>query len=242
MSNFVVQTEEFEGPIEKLLNLIEERKLFVNDISLAQVTDDYIGYVQTLEQSNIDDIAEFIVIASTLILIKSKSLLPDLNLTEEEESSIDDLEDRLAKYKQIRYLSQYVRSAFGKNIIFDRRESGHEEVYFAPGKNLTSEELRVAAHHLIEQLPTPRSRPTARVKKVMRLEDVIEKLRKRIKSKLEMSFHEFAKTQERPRESVIVSFLALLELVKEGVIEAEQNRNFDDISVHSQEVGLPEYH
>jgi hypothetical protein len=91
-SEFQVKTHIFEGPLDTLLSLIEKRKLFINDISLAQVADDYISYVKSLNDFPIADSAHFILIASTLVLIKSKSLLPTLTLSEEEESSIEDLE------------------------------------------------------------------------------------------------------------------------------------------------------
>ncbi len=91
---YLVKTHIFEGPLDTLLSLIEKRKLFINDISLAQVADDYIAYIKSLNEFPIADSSHFILIASTLVLIKSKSLLPDLNLTTEEQESIDDLEDR----------------------------------------------------------------------------------------------------------------------------------------------------
>lgn len=240
--DFVVQTQEFEGPIEHLLNLIEERKLFINDISLARVTDNYIDYVETLEESDIDNIADFIVVASTLVLIKSKSLLPGMELTDEEESDIEDLEQRLEVYKEIRRLSQYVRSKFGKEMIFSREESREEKVGFAPGGNLKTQEVTDAIQRVLNDLPEPRTRDTAKVEKVIRLEDMISQLKDRIKSQLQVSFSEFAGGDDRSKMGVIVSFLALLELVKQGAIAARQDTHFDDIAVESQEVDTPQYH
>src|ERR1035437_6688374 len=97
--SYKIKTNAFEGPFHLLLSLIEERKFFINDLSLAQVTEDYLNYVNKLEKKNTSEISNFIVIAATLILIKSKSLLPNLNLTSEEESDIHNLEDRLKLYE-----------------------------------------------------------------------------------------------------------------------------------------------
>ncbi|HVT74797.1 MAG TPA: segregation/condensation protein A, partial [Candidatus Paceibacterota bacterium] len=97
---FTVKQERFEGPLELLLDLIEKRKLFVNDVSLSKVADDYIGYVNNLGEFPVAEGAQFVLIASTLLLIKSKSLLPTLELTTDEQASIDDLNRRLKIYER----------------------------------------------------------------------------------------------------------------------------------------------
>ena len=91
MSDFSVQTKVFEGPLALLLDLIEKRKLLINEISLSQVTNDFLDFVALLEQKDLNKLTEFIQVASTLILIKSKSLLPTLDLTTEETGEIEDL-------------------------------------------------------------------------------------------------------------------------------------------------------
>ncbi|MEK7117749.1 MAG: segregation/condensation protein A, partial [Patescibacteria group bacterium] len=83
-TDFKVKTGDFEGPLELLLELIEKRKLHINDVSLSQVADDFIAHIKSLEEFPMNDSADFILIASTLLLIKSKSLLPTLELTEDE--------------------------------------------------------------------------------------------------------------------------------------------------------------
>ena len=83
-AGFAIKTETFEGPLDLLLHLIEKRQFFINDIALAKVTDDFIAYIQERKDMPMGEVAQFIVVASTLLLIKSKSLLPVLDLTEEE--------------------------------------------------------------------------------------------------------------------------------------------------------------
>ena len=109
VKSFSVKTSVFEGPLDLLLELINKRKLFVSDVSLARVTDDFICYIEQYESAGrripIAESAEFIMVASTLMLVKSRSLLPGLRLTEEEEESISDLEQRLALYAYMKELS-----------------------------------------------------------------------------------------------------------------------------------------
>src|ERR1041384_5079208 len=104
--DYTVKTSVFEGPLDLLLDLVTKRKLFVNDVSLAQVTDDFIKYLEEHEEFPMGESAEFILVASTLMLIKSRSLLPMIKLTEEEEESIHELEDRLTLYAKYKDLAQ----------------------------------------------------------------------------------------------------------------------------------------
>src|SRR3989338_7737604 len=105
--SYQLKTEHFEGPLDLLLNLIEKRKLFIGDFALSKVADDYIAHIRSFEAYPMNDVANFLLVASTLVLIKSKSILPDLTLTNEEESDIDDLKRRLAMYELFRNLSQH---------------------------------------------------------------------------------------------------------------------------------------
>ncbi len=105
-SNYQIKTDVFEGPLELLLDLVEKRKLFINEISLAQVADHYIAHLKQFEKMPVDFVSNFLIVASTLILIKSKSLLPSLDLSEEEKTDVRDLELKLKIYKKIKELSQ----------------------------------------------------------------------------------------------------------------------------------------
>ena len=93
--SFAIKTEVFEGPLDLLIDLVERRKLLINDISLAAVTDEYIEHVSRMQERSLSGTAHFVQLAATLLLIKSKSLLPVLELTDEEEHAIEDLEERL---------------------------------------------------------------------------------------------------------------------------------------------------
>lgn len=245
ISEYKVKTANFEGPLELLLSLIEQKKLFVNEVSLASVTEDYISYVKSFSNiptsKQIADISYFIMIAATLILIKSKSLLPTLSLTEDEEEKITDLEKRLKLYQIIKNASVDVKTNFGTKIIFAPLDRNFEEPLFSPDQNITIEQMAISINEVLAHIPKEAPKLTEiEVKKVISIDQVINSLTDRIQDAINMSFKEFAKshkaeTKVEARVHVIVSFLAMLELVREGIIDVIQNTKFDDIEIKKQE-------
>jgi segregation and condensation protein A len=240
--SFSIKTEVFEGPLELLLSLIEKRKLLINDISLAKVTDDFIQYLESHPEMPIHQSSQFIVIASTLLLIKSKSLLPTLELTEEESKNVEDLELRLKLYQKYKEASEKIVEIFGKNISFERNYvPTNEEVVFAPSKNISVESMKESAMRALQKLPKIEKLPQAIVRKVVSLEETIQKLTHRVKNNLQMSFREFAGVGKEEKVNVIVSFIAMLELVKQGMIAVTQSDAYEDIKIETKEISTPSY-
>ena len=237
--SFAIKQEKFEGPLELLLDLIEKRKLFINDISLAKVADDYVAYVRSVGDFPLSESAQFVLIASTLLLIKSKSLLPSLELSEDEKGNIADLERRLALYKIYRERAGALSGIFGKNFLFARAERKIEPV-FSPDSSMTLSNILESMRSVLANLPKKEFLPKAVVDKVISLEEMISNLTGRITQGLKMSFKEFSKDKEG-KVNVIVSFLAMLELVKQGIINVVQERHFDDIVMETENIGLPKY-
>jgi len=239
--SFIIKSEVFEGPLDLLLSLIEKRKLFINDISLSKVTDDFISHIQNLEKLPMEDSASFILIASTLLLIKSKSLLPALTLTEEEEVEIHDLETRLKIFQRIKDASVQVKDLFGKEIIFQRSQTPKIDPIFSPHESMNLLSLAQSIKDMIKALPKKENIPKAVVRKVISLEEMIDNLTKRITTGLKMKFSDFAGSHKEEKVNVIVSFLAMLELVKQGIINVSQENHFGDINMETKEVGVPRY-
>lgn len=240
--SFAIKTEVFEGPLELLLSLIEKRKLLINDISLAQVTDDFIQYLESHNEMPINQSSQFIVIASTLLLIKSKSLLPTLELTEEESQSVEDLELRLKIYQKYKEAGEKIAEIFGKNISFERNHvPSNEQIIFAPSKNISVESMKESILRSLQKLPKVEKIPQAIVRKVVSLEETIQKLTSRVKNNLQMSFREFAGVGKEEKVNVIVSFIAMLELVKQGMIAVTQNEAYEDIKIETKEISTPSY-
>lgn len=241
MSPFTIKTQTFEGPLDLLLDLIEKRKLFIGDISLAKVTDDFIEHIKNIGSVAIGESAHFILVASTLLLIKSKSLLPELALTEEEQTDIRDLETRLKIYKRIKEASVHIQKIFGEEIIFPQSQSRPVVPVFTPEPGYVVEKALYSLKDLINRLPKKDNTPKVMLKKVMSLEEMIGTLTERVTQHLKMSFREFTKEHRQNRVNVIVSFLAMLELVKQGIVMVSQESAFGDIQMETKEVGVPRY-
>lgn len=238
---YTVRTSVFEGPLDLLLSLIEARRLFINDIALARVADEYITHVHGLENFPIADTAQFILVASTLVLIKSKSLLPNLALSEEEQSDIDDLSERLKLYRQAKELSRHIRERFEKNRLFGKLPGKERVIVFSPDREVSLPAIRSAMRMLLKNLPKKELPPQAVIKKVISLEEMIARLLERIQSSMRMSFRQFASIEKAEKIEIIVSFLAVLELVKQGALAVAQEGHGSDVYLESREVGVPAY-
>ncbi len=237
-----IKTDVFEGPLDLLLSLIEKRKLLINDISLAAVADDFISFLEQHTEYPMAKTAYFILVASTLVLIKSKSLLPILTLTEEEQHNVDDLERRLRMHQLFTQVSSTLKPLF-KKVMFMSDGVTTEEVVFSPHARINTQSLHEGIRQVITSLPKKKEdTPTAIVKKVMTLEAMIDGLTKRITRTLSESFHEISGYKKGDRAHVIVSFLAILELVKRGILSARQERSFDDITIETEQVQKPTYY
>lgn len=245
---YTVKTGVFEGPLDLLLELVTKRKLFVNDVSLAEVTDDFIRYIEKYESASrripIGESAEFILVASTLMLVKSRSLLPELALTEEEESSIADLEDRLALYARVKELSALIKPLFGQKIIFEKLPAKNPAIIFSPDSKTDVKNLLTALEQVMQALPRIEVLSKVTIKKVISLEEMIGKLAERISFASKFKFREFHGTKGKltyeKKVSIIVGFLAMLELVKRGAIRVTQVGE-DDIEIESEAVAIPNY-
>ena len=126
--HFNVNLERFSGPYFKLIEMIEERKLSINEFSLSQITDDYILYIKELEnkgEKDIVDISQFISVASTLMLIKAKSLFPNIEFTEEEKKEVDNLEKKLELYKIMMNASKGINKTYDKKplVLLDEKSN-----------------------------------------------------------------------------------------------------------------------
>ena len=242
---FKIKQEQFEGPLDLLLDLVEKRKLHINDISLGAVTDEYLRHIEQIPSIEIASRADFIVIASTLLLIKSRSLLPSLTLTDEEEESIEDLERRLKILQTIRDGSSVVAKEFGKRIIFATEGGSIRSPIFSSHASITLEAIKASLESIIERFPKKQGLEKAQVRKVISLEEMIDRLASRIQQGLSLSFKQFSgqggPIDREKKVEVVVSFLAMLELVKQGIVDVVQEKHFEDIKMETTNIGVPRY-
>jgi segregation and condensation protein A len=240
-NNFSIKVGEFEGPLDLLLQLIEKKKLHISQVSVAQVADDYINHIAELNQLPKHEVADFLVIASTLMLIKSTALLPTLSLTAEETASADELEYRLKLYQYIQSICGGIKNRFGAAPAYFREGGRVTEPIFSPTSEITTSSLSNSIRQILSSLPKPEILPQLIVKKVRSLQEAINDLASRIQSAISMRFSEFAPQDKNEKISVIVSFLGMLELVKQGIIEVEQSGHFQDIGMQTTTPSLPRY-
>jgi segregation and condensation protein A len=239
-TGFSIKTDSYEGPFEMLLDLIESRKLLVNDLALASITEDYVAHVRSQATFPVEETANFIQIAATLILIKSKSLIPDLTLTEEETADVDDLKRRLEAYEKVREAARELTKLFGKTVMVPAGERA-PEVTFAPSRDLSKYALAEAFARVLAARESVAQLPEARVKPLVTIEEMMDRLAKRVQSAMTLSFKEFSGGIKEKVE-VIVSFLALLELVKQGAIDADQYDQHGDIRIsNTTSTAVPRY-
>lgn len=243
-SGFCLKRGDFEGPLDLLLTLVEERKLFVNEVSLASVTDDFIAYLEREDSVHIRETASFVLTASTLLLIKARSLLPKMTLTDEESASIHDLEERLRQLALVHHKMELLIPLVGKSPLFGRDYHDNRIAVFAPPKELLPSTLVVLLKEILSKLPSiGRDVQKASVKSIISLESVMQSLAERIEKGMRLSFKSISRntSTKEGRGTAIVSFLALLELIKRGMILAQQVNHFDDIQMESTNVKLPHY-
>lgn len=229
----------FSGPLDKLLELIEEKKLAITDISLAQVTDDFLRYLEAFRKAPVSEgemelLADFVVVASRLLFIKSKSLLPDMVLSDEDESDVRDLTTRLAFYKEFRPamklllgLWQGSRASFARPY-FLTIGSAREGAYY-PGSLRSAEELKVSMAKLFEGFEKFTIERQVVRERVVTLEEKLKEIRAAVERLKEIVFSEFTKAS--PRSEIIVTFLAILHLAREQLIRLEQPEGVSDILI-----------
>lgn len=236
---FEFSTQSFQGPLEALLNMVEERKMTISDVSLSQVCDAYLAYVEKLPSLPLGETAQFILVASTLLLIKSRSLLPNLELSVEERESVEELERRLARYAIYRRAAKLLRKEWGRAPLFFAKRAPERPAVFSPAE-ASQNSILAAAHRLLNTLPKPEALVQAAVAPILALEDVIRSLKDRLASAFKARFSELTKGADK--ESRIVHFLAMLELVRHGGASVTQDKLFEDITIELEGVsGVPRF-
>lgn len=229
MTNYHFKLEEFEGPLDLLLSLIEDQKMDITKVSLARVADQFIEYVNSEAGLKPEEMADFLVIAAKLLFIKSKALLPGLEIADEEGS---DLEKQLKIYKEYREASLKIREMLKqKHFMFSRLKP--IQVFtpkFAPPVDLKPAIMAVLFSKVLLRLEPIVNLPQTMIKKTISLRDKIRHISDLIFSKLTLSFRSLL-SAGGDRTEMIVSFLAVLELVKQRTVEVEQTELFAEINI-----------
>ncbi len=230
-----IEIEKFQGPLDVLLQLIEQEKLDITEVSLAQVTDQYITYLQTASDLNPDEVADFLVVASKLLLIKSRVLLPMLHLGGEEEEK--DLERQLKIYKEFLDASKTINKMWsGNTSLFGREKSVviKAEVVFTEPKGVTIDKIHDVWQLVLKKLEPIIKLPQVTMEKAISISQKIQDLKKNILAKAHLNWYTFI-AEAKDKTEVIVSFLALLELVKQREVIVKQGELFQDITISNNQ-------
>lgn len=229
-----VAVQGFEGPLDLLLTLIEEGRLDVTGVSLAAVTEQYLECMKRMDRVPPEHLADFLVVAATLLLLKSKRLFPDLVLSEEEEEHIADLEGQLQQYRKFRAAGkEFMRLSERNILLYAKARFLGMTPMFSPPVGLDKLGMHSALVSVLGHLPRLEALAEEVIRQVVSLEERIRDIQERIARQAELTFQEVAQGAGS-RLEVIVSFLALLELVKQRIVAAKQPKPFRDILVSSR--------
>ncbi len=228
---YEVKLEEFQGPFHKLLELIENKKLEIVRLNLAEVTADFLEYLKTLESSNPRVLADFVSVAAKLILIKSHALLPALEIQEEEEKEIADLEDRLKIYREFKAAGNNLKNLWGKRMSFSKGYFINVPEGFYLTEDLTPSDLESAICKLSEELALILPDRKEEGIKLVNFEEKVKELMARVNDVLQMSFSQVVK--DKSRAEIVILFLALLHLLKDNLVIIDQEDKFSEIKILS---------
>jgi segregation and condensation protein A len=229
-----VKIEQFEGPLDLLLSLIEEQKLDIVKLSLATVTDQYLEHIKNNQEIHLENLSDFLSVAAKLILIKSKALLPLLKLTAEEEEEIEDLTEKLKEYKKFKEVSLKIgRMDKLRKISISREGYWGIKSFFYPPADLGVFDLKKHFQLILAEIPLVEKLEEELVKEVITLEEKISDLQRFLTEKIETSFSEIVSNVSEKVE-VIISFLAMLEMVKQRMIWVEQGNLFSEIKLKNR--------
>lgn len=228
---YKVRNEQFEGPLDLLLSLIEKEQLDITQIALSKITGEYLEMIGEIE-GNADELADFLVIAAKLLYIKSRELIPTVT-TDEEEAEIEDLETKLREYGQVRAAAKHleeVMSAGGRS--YARRAKNETVITFTPPTNIGSDGLFAIFQEILNKTLEETPKQTEIINEpTITLEEKREHIIKHIAKGGKASFRKILGSSKSKAE-IIVTFLAILEMVKQKEIRVEQEGNFSDFYLY----------
>ena len=247
MEDISYKLDKFEGPLDLLLHLIEKNKVSIYDIPIAEITDQYLEYVSHMEEESLDVISEFLVMAATLLDIKCRMLLPkEVNEEGEEEDPRQELVAQLLEYKMYKYMSYELkdRQVEGEQVMY-KKPTIPEEVlgYVEPVDldellaNVTLVKLnkvfREVMRRQVDKIDPVRSKFGKIEKEEITLPDKLLYVTEYAKNHRRFGFRMLLEKQ-RSKTQIVVTFLAVLQLMKEGTIMIEQEQPFDEIMIMSK--------
>lgn len=228
---YSVKIEKFEGPLDLLLDLIKKQKLQITEISISHVADQFLEYVEENRDIDAENLSDFLVVAAKLLFIKSKALLPIAEIEDEEEASIEELEFRLREYNRFKKISEKIGTQFmNDNIVFQKQFMLRKIPVFYPGDNATAENLQNTLKNLISYFEKQEVKKEKKIEKIISISEKIFQIRSFLKNEQTLNFSALLK-RTTSKIDIVVTFLALLELVKEQDVVVQQRDLFSEIVI-----------
>ncbi|MEA1926006.1 MAG: segregation/condensation protein A [Patescibacteria group bacterium] len=232
-SDFRVKNQHFEGPLCLLLELIEKQKLDITQLSLVEVTDSYLTFIESQKFVNLSNLSEFLMVASQLILLKSKALLPLFEFTKEEEDDIRDLEERLKEYQRFKKAATDISGLLKNNqISFSKKEEQFRNMPLISQK-ITSKELYLLFTKILQNVPSKEEISRQVIEDVISIEEKIIQLGQSIERRMKVAFQETI-SHASDKIEVIVTFLAMLEMMKQQIISVKQEKLLGEIIIEKR--------
>ena len=241
-----VKLEVFEGPLDLLLHLIDKNKVDIYDIPIVEITNQYMEYIRAMQEKDLNIMSEFLLMAATLLDIKCRMLLPaEINEEGEEEDPRAELVEQLIQYKMYKYMSYELRDRqMDGELLMFKNPTVPDEVkeYEAPvdldalldGVTLAklNSIFKDIMKRQVDKIDPVRSNFGKIEKEEVTVEDKLEYLNDYITKHKKFSFRDLLKKQ-KSKTQLVVTFLAILEMMKMGTIWVEQENTFDDIVITS---------
>ena len=233
---YAIKIDNFEGPLDLLCHLIDKNKMNIYDINLSEITDQYIEFLKEQEKLNLEIASEFVVMASTLLFLKSKNLLPKQE-EEEEEITEEELIRRIIEYKKFKEISKVLRE---KYIIFSNRYYGFEEKIDLPKQKLEKKYdeaiIPEIYENLVEKNNEKINQNAKNIEKIAITDNytVASKLREMFRVLIKQKrfvFNKLFSIKKHNKQEVVTAFSGLLELSRRSKVETIQEELFGDITV-----------
>ena len=233
---YAIKIENFEGPLDLLIALIDKNKMNIYDVNLSEITDQYIDYINKMEQMNLEVTSEFLVMASNLLYIKSKNLLP--NETEDEkELTEEELLQRIIEYKKYKEISTKLKEFYKIN---SKRFFKLQEKIKLPKQKLEKEyQKEMIVAHYIEIIENNSARVNQNAKNIEKIAitdtytvgSKVKEMFRELLRKPKFVFNKLYKVSEHNKQEVVTAFTGLLELSRRSKVITHQDQLFGDIIV-----------
>lgn len=236
-ANYTIAINNFEGPLDLLIYLIDKEKLSIFDISLSNLTDKYIEYLEEMERLDLEIATEFLVMASSLLYIKSKRLLPDIKDEEVEEETEEDILNRIAEYKMYKNMAETLRGMYESNC--GKCVKPTEHITLPKRKMEINFKISTLESIYLEIIRRNKDKINVNSSDIERLA-IHEKITVKSKVKEMISFfvkktsfvfNKMFDIEDRPKIEIVTAFIGMLELAKLKKVKIEQEIMFGDITV-----------